>query len=169
MSKSINKAFSLVEALVSMLIIAVVITITMPTISILNKVDISKYVKLSGDNITGNLTINGKSLWNNGDMSGNLSTSGYQKFPSGFMVEWGIANINAGQGNYTVSFSEPFTQVYSVQFGKDSSGNTSWANNDTWAEIRDITTTGFTARVVKSDVGSNDYFKDLRWVAMGIH
>lgn len=60
------------------------------------------------------LTFNGStSTWGASSLSANgfsasLSSNGYQKLPSGLIIQWGISDINYNEQSYQITFPIPF-------------------------------------------------------------
>lgn len=98
--------------------------------------------------------------------SQSLGTNGYAKV-GGLLFQWGVVATGV-EGDYPVTFPTAFTTVYTVFVTKEDPAAT--PNNwDTWAETREITTTGFKARINWTQVGSNvNDSGQVHWLAIGV-
>lgn len=85
-----------------------------------------------------------------------LAANGYQKLPSGLIIQWGSANYAAGVGAVVYPIAFP-TATRSIQLTLQSSGAGSYSNDATG----NISTTGFTA-YQNSPVNSSFF-----WIAIG--
>lgn len=106
----------------------------------------------------------GSSVWHDGDAGRSLGTSGYQKLPSGLIVQW-RAGSNANNAALTFPIAFPST-CFGVVFGDQNNPNT-----EIHADIlsyANLSRTGFTFRAYNGNgtpsSGGTDYF----FIALGI-
>ena len=123
-----------------------------------------------GMGIAGGLVVGGTLTATNLSISGagfsaSLTTTGYQKLPSGLIMNWGVATFGS-EGQQSVSFAEAFTTaVFSAQATlNDTGGGGTFANR--WAQVSSVTTTGM--NVFCQQDGTNlGYPADIYWLAIG--
>jgi len=60
------------------------------------------------DVTNGNLTVAGNKAWHDGDAAKSLAARGYQKFPSGLIIQWGFENVSGGPSSYSFTFPITF-------------------------------------------------------------
>ena len=101
-----------------------------------------------------------------GEGQRNYSIPGYQRFPGGFMIQWGTSG-SMGQGDQFQSFATPFSGgVFSVQVTPYSGGGNAGNKRDHWLALS-WQLNGFTLRSwfeVGFDASSIAY----SWVAFGV-
>lgn len=112
---------------------------------------------------------NGTLTWNNNDLGGasivakSLGTTGYIKYASGLVMQWGNAtNLPASQDVVPVTFPITFPNgVGSVVI--TSAGDYGNQRGFSWGQIKDVTTTGFKLSEASTDVDS----QGKNWFAIG--
>jgi len=90
------------------------------------------------------------------DFTASLSGNGYQKLPSGLIIQWGI--LSAPPGQTQVTFPIAFPTYCSVVTGSPDANHAAAEGNDKWMNI---TTSSF---VLENWVGVT---ANYRWVAIG--
>ena len=90
------------------------------------------------------------------EFGASLAANGYQKLPSGLIIQWGSANYAAGVRAVVYPIAFP-TATRSIQLTLQASGVGSYSNNATG----DISTTGFTA--YQNSPVNSPFF----WIAIG--
>lgn len=92
--------------------------------------------------------------------SSSLQPSGYQKLPSGLIIQWG--NANTGASGITVNYPIPFSsQVFSAT-ATDSGGRQA---NSVGLTINNLTSLSLYGRAIQSGAASAT---SVRWMAIGI-
>lgn len=96
-----------------------------------------------------------------GDYGSTLATTGYQKLPSGLIMQWGQAVSNSS-GLYSVSFPVTFNQLYSLVCSEINSGNGT-------ATVSSSTTSGCQINFWQSAAGNVATGSGItaNWVAFG--
>ena len=97
-----------------------------------------------------------------------VSSSGYQKLPSGLIIQWGdgVSTATAGSGNYTATITFPIAfptacfQVTLSAAGADSPSLQFWATT----AVQATTTTSFTAILFK---GTTNGAWASKYIAIG--
>ena len=102
------------------------------------------------------------------DFTGSLSGAGYQKLPSGLIIQWGstVVTNTAGTGNYAVTITFPIAfpneclSVALCAIGGDDISLNYWATT----QIQAISATSFKGIVYK---GTSDGSWGIYWIAIG--
>ena len=113
--------------------------------------------------LTDNLTPSGKDIVGMVNFGSSLSSSGWQKLPSGLIIQWGKATLTAGAGFTTITYPVAFpNSAFSVVASPaDNAGGATIEAE----EIGTVTTSNFQAAVITTGgAGSNT---NLRWFAIG--
>jgi hypothetical protein len=119
----------------------------------------------SGVSITGTLNGNAASVTNGvytTNFPSNFSGKGYQKFPGGFMIQWGTSNSLSQQDEFQ-TFATAFTGgVFSVLVTPNGGGGNAGNKRDHWLAFN-YQLNGFTLRSW-FESGAASY----SWVAFGV-
>lgn len=79
-----------------------------------------------------------------GGWNASLTTNGYQVFPSGFMLQWGInRSFHSGEGGVYQPFATPFPTACFAVIATEYVINPSDTGNDMWAHVSSRTASGF--------------------------
>lgn len=125
-----------------------------------------------GDGDTLTLVSNGGSNWSafsgskqigySAAFGSSLGVNGYQKLPSGLIVQWGQVNTSAG-GDTAVTFPIAFPSIGYSLVGSvfNNTTNGSW-----FPAFYNFTTTGFSASAYLSTTGARQV-QSVSWIALG--
>lgn len=97
-----------------------------------------------------------------------LATSGYQKLPSGLIIQWGKTAFNVGQdatitGTFSLTFPTACLTFHPTSFSDVTSGDGRLRGA---FQISSATTTGFTV-TSRNNVNSGGLIGNLNWMAIG--
>ena len=97
-----------------------------------------------------------------------LATSGYQKLPSGLIIQWGKTSLNVGQdatitGTFSITFPTACLTFHPTGFSNVTSGD---ARLRGAFDITSASTTGFTV-TSRNNVNSGGLIGNLNWIAIG--
>ena len=129
---------------------------------------VNSFTVLAGDFLwmerqgnTWNITDGSTTLQYTPQFGASLSASGYQKLPSGLIIQWGITSGIANSSNAAVTFPVTFPNtVFQAIAGSNSSGNNSLVYT---VSTYNITTSGMNVSNNSSTSGS----VSARWIAIG--
>ena len=121
-------------------------------------------IKTFSNTISGSIDGNAATVTNGvytGSFLNNFSGTGYQKFPGGFIIQWGISG-RLSQSSEVQTFAIPFPgAVFSVQVTPNESYNNSGDKRDHWG-THNWTVSGFTLTSALENTQST-----YSWVAFG--
>lgn len=107
------------------------------------------------------LTTNGTAAsWGTLDFTSSLSTSGYQKLPSGLIIQWGTTALISTDALLSVTFPIAFPNAPLSITGSGVASQISGGATQTGFNFPTLSTTGFT---VANDTTQNS----IRWIAIG--
>jgi hypothetical protein len=97
-----------------------------------------------------------------------LATSGYQKLPSGLIIQWGKSSFNVGQdatitGTWSITFPTACFTFHPTGFSDIKSGDGRLYGA---FQISSASTTGFTV-TARNNVNAGGLIGNLNWISIG--
>jgi hypothetical protein len=119
---------------------------------------------------SGNVLTSNGTTWTSAALNfdKSLATSGYQKLPSGLIIQWGKSSFNVGQdatitGTWSITFPTSCLTFHPTGFSDVTSGD---ARLYGAFQISSASTTGFSVSA-RNNVNSNGLIGNLNWMAIG--
>jgi hypothetical protein len=129
-------------------------------------------ITLDAPNVAGSTvltlpTVNGTFI-TSADFDKSLATSGYQRLPSGLIIQWGKTAFNIGQdgtitGTFAFTFPTACLTFHPTSFSDVTSGDGRLRGA---FQTSSATTTGFTV-TSRNNVNSGGLIGNLNWMAIG--
>lgn len=94
-----------------------------------------------------------------------LTENGYQKLPSGLIIQWGKYGSTVGESDYSVTLPIPFPTAC-LNAGGNIINTLGSVHQNTWAQLRSVSTTTIVLRIQSSDYESS-YGDGFYWQAIG--
>jgi hypothetical protein len=119
---------------------------------------------------SGNVLTSNGTTWTSAALNfdKSLATSGYQKLPSGLIIQWGKSSFNVGQdatitGTWSITFPTSCLTFHPTGFSDVTSGD---ARLYGAFQISSASTTGFTV-TARNNVNAIGLIGNLNWMAIG--
>jgi hypothetical protein len=122
------------------------------------------YFNFKSDDKIWDVRINGNKVWHAGDGVASKASNGYQKLPSGLIIQWGAYSSTSSANTFdkvSVTFPISFPNAVISVIGSCGSGNIN--NNFINITFESQSTSGFTG--VRADAVGMDY--SVQWFAIG--
>jgi hypothetical protein len=97
-----------------------------------------------------------------GGANQSLTANGYQKFPSGLIIQWGTTAAIAGDVQVTNTFPVPFPNAFLTAAVTAVAAD---PHTDNWGMFLSASKTQIT--VARGSIGGNTQTNSLRWIAIG--